>query len=177
MIIIMWHFSWRRHKQMSTHLRHKSSNRSKQWLYQHPNQQTNGFTGVPFRSMDDVSKAAASPKRPLPAWMVTQENCFLEPLWPTPATYRHGEAPPTQHVVTLSITFYRAYVNFSTFNNSLSLWIPLHLERKQNVCIMFIFFLKLVKKILLGFLKNLGRFLKSKQSQCMANWISSVCYS
>lgn len=46
------------------------------------------------------------------------------------ATYRHGEAPPTQHVVTVSITFYRARVNFATFNNSLSLCIPLLLERK-----------------------------------------------
>lgn len=124
--------------------------------------------------MDDVSKAAASPKRPLPAWMVTQENCFLEPLWPTPTTYRHGEAPPTQHVVTLSITFYRAYVNFSTFNNSLSLWIPLHLERKQNVCIMFIFFLKLVKKIILRFLKKFGELFK-KQTITLHGKLNFFC--
>lgn len=65
---------------MSTHLRHKSNNRSKQLLYQCPNQQTNGLTRAPFRSMDDDSKAAASPKRPLPAWMVTHENCFLGSL-------------------------------------------------------------------------------------------------
>lgn len=44
------------------------------------NQQTNGPTGAPFRSMDDDPKAAASPKHPLPAWMVTHENCFLGSL-------------------------------------------------------------------------------------------------
>lgn len=106
---------------MSPHLRHKSINRSKQWLYQRPNQQTNGLSGVPFRSMDNDSKAAASPKHPLPAWMVTHETASWDPYDQHPATYRHEEEPPTQYVVTVSITLYRAHGNFATFNNSLRL--------------------------------------------------------